>query len=346
MYGNRDGKPTAARRAFAAFGLLALASCRTMELEADVHGLDELPPHVPAAERPPVDELLEVEAGPYLVGPADELTVVVQGHPEMGSQVSDGDDRERKITRVDADGTIDLPLVGRVAAAGSTEAELTERLRELHAGLTANPRIAVHVVEHLSQRVLVDGEVERPGPVFLSPVRRTLGEVVAAAGGPSDTADQRRASLFRAGRVHALDWWSAARDGGETLDLPLLAGDRVHFPRADERFVYVQGEVKNQGVIPLPSKGLSLLEVLGLAGGPHPWWADPELVYVVREDPATGAPVVCAITVEELMLRPDVPAAPGDRIFVAPTTLTVWERTVRQVLPVFGIGSAVGAAVN
>src|ERR1700680_2557821 len=91
------------------------------------------------------------------LGPND----VIQVHAVEAEEISD------KPARIGSDGYINLPLVGRVKAAGLTveelQAELVQRLRRL----IVDPDVTVSLTETHSQPVSVVGAVKNPGVIQL-----------------------------------------------------------------------------------------------------------------------------------------------------------------------------------
>lgn len=123
----------------------------------------------------------------YHIGPSDVLSVNVFNEPELSVQQ----------VRVDASGSVSLPLIGAVEAQGRTSQELAgiveSRLRPRY---VVNPRVAVNVVETLANRVTIEGEVNQPG-VFPITGPTTLLDVVAMARGTTRLADQDQVAIFR-----------------------------------------------------------------------------------------------------------------------------------------------------
>ena len=80
-------------------------------------------------------------------------------------------------------GTVNLPLVGEIRAAGRTAHELERDLTSrLGAQYLKNPQVTVFVKEYNSQRVTITGDVKKPG-VYPLTGKTTLLQVVATAGG-------------------------------------------------------------------------------------------------------------------------------------------------------------------
>ena len=114
----------------------------------------------------------------YQIGPVDVLDISVFKVPELSKSVEVADD-----------GTINLPLLGEVPAAGKTAQQLERDLTaKLGAQYLQNPQVTVIVRENNSQHVTVQGAIEKPG-VYPLKGKTTLLELVAMAGGFLDISN-------------------------------------------------------------------------------------------------------------------------------------------------------------
>lgn len=106
------------------------------------------------------------------------------------------DDLDREV-RVNSSGMISLPLIGAVTAGGKTvpelEAEIAAKLQENY---LQNPQVSVFVKEFTSQRVTVEGAVNKPG-IFPITGKTTLLQAVALSEGLSPLADASSVVVFR-----------------------------------------------------------------------------------------------------------------------------------------------------
>jgi polysaccharide export outer membrane protein len=189
--------------------------------------------------------------GDLPLGPGDLVQVSVFEVPEL---------TELKL-RIPNSGTITLPLIGAVPAAGRTPSELQTAIRErLREKYLHNPQVSLFVQEHKSQRISVIGAVRTPG-VFTLTGRLRLADGLAMAGGLADDAGP---TLYVIRRVPA-EMVATATNGsagatesvmtvidlnglasGKTeLNLPLHAGDVLEIPRAGT--YYVGGDVNKPG---------------------------------------------------------------------------------------------------
>lgn len=114
----------------------------------------------------------------YKIGPLDVLEVTVFKVPDLS-----------KSAQVADTGTINLPLVGEVPAAGKTAQELERDLtKRLGSKYLQNPQVTVFVKEYNSQRVTVEGAVKKPG-VYPIRGRNSLLQFIATAEGLDPSSD-------------------------------------------------------------------------------------------------------------------------------------------------------------
>ncbi len=153
----------------------------------------------------------------YRIGPLDLIEISVFQVPELN-----------KTVKVSSSGQVALPLVGNVVAGGRTVAELEEEIAaKLGASYIQNPEVTVFVRESTSQRVTVDGAVEKPGVVPLTGPT-TLLQTIAMSGGLQRGAAPRDIVVFRTvdnQRMAAKFDLKAIRKG--TAADPLLYGGDV-----------------------------------------------------------------------------------------------------------------------
>lgn len=162
----------------------------------------------------------------YRIGPLDLLEISV-------FQVAD----LSKTVKVSASGQIALPLIGTVEAGGKTVSELeSEIAAKLGATYLQSPQVSVFVKEATSQRVTVDGAVEKPGIVPLAGPT-TLLQTIAISGGLARGADPQGIVVFRTvenQRMAAKFDLAAIRDGSAE-DPVLYGGDVVVVDRSAMR---------------------------------------------------------------------------------------------------------------
>lgn len=98
--------------------------------------------------------------------------------------------------------------------------------------------------------------------------------------------------------------------------------------------VYVIGEVKEPGFLPLNDQVLTVADALALAGGMDPNLADPRHIYVIR-GPYTRPKIywLNAATPDKLLLAEHVSLHPKDILYVSSAPATRWNRVLNQLLP-------------
>jgi len=267
----------------------------------------------------------------YRVAPLDEIVVQVWGRPDLGSQIAVGFDGKLKATTVREDGKVSLPFLGIVAVAGKTISEIQAIVQSSLAKIIENPQVEVSLHSCRSQPILVGGQAVAPGTYFLCEDRLTVGELVTSAKGLAPDADLARGVLSRGGTRYALDYHAAEQGRSTAADILLQAGDTIYFPSLAEQSVYVFGEVVRQGNYNIPKAGLTILDALGLSGGFVSEAFDSGGIFLIRH--VGSEAVAYQINFSEFIKTPEIPLAPGDRIFVATSGLERWARWWARSVP-------------
>ena len=100
--------------------------------------------------------------------------------------------------QISEQGTIRLPLVGPILAAGLSPDELSAAIAGAYNGqYLKRAEVSLFIKERNSQKVFVLGQVGKPGPVPIAGRRITVIEAIAQAGGTSKLADAGRVVLTR-----------------------------------------------------------------------------------------------------------------------------------------------------
>ena len=153
----------------------------------------------------------------YRIGAQDLLEIRVFGIEELDKEV-----------RVNSNGQISLPLVGGVMAGGKTIPELEKELAAKYSdGYLQNPQVSVFIEEFTSQRVTLEGAIEKPG-IYPITGKTSLLQAIAMAQGMTEVADQRGVVLFRQvnGERRAAAFDMVAVRKGEMED-PQVYGDDI-----------------------------------------------------------------------------------------------------------------------
>jgi protein involved in polysaccharide export with SLBB domain len=161
---------------------------------------------------------------PYRLTPGDELELKFYFTPELDQTML-----------VSPDGSIELPLVGKVVAAGFTVEEARRNLVERYRGKLREPDIAINVTDYAGQRVFIGGEILNPGAMELDG-RMTVLSSINEAGGFSDRARMNEVVLIRRRQeggqpvIVMLNMMAALEGTDLGQDLHLLPYDIVWVP--------------------------------------------------------------------------------------------------------------------
>jgi polysaccharide export outer membrane protein len=189
----------------------------------------------------------------YVLGRDDVIEVGLIGGGYPGGRV-----------RVQADGTVQLPFIGKLQVADHTTAEVSDMVRKaLQQGqFFADPIVQVEVVGYASRYVVVLGAVGNPG---LIPINRPyrLSEILARVGGVRDgSADYLNIRSADGKERHVLIKDLATGDA--TQDPYVQAGDKIYSPMAE--VFYISGKVTSPGAFAV-TNGLTVAMAIAKAGG-------------------------------------------------------------------------------
>jgi polysaccharide biosynthesis/export protein len=225
----------------------------------------------------------------YVLGPGDQFVL----------EISDLEELNGKTHRIDNDGTVTLPLVGRIKAAGLTLPQFESELDKRLLNQLREPHITVTVTETLSQPVTVLGQVNTPG-VHQIHGSRSLAEVLSLAGGLKPDAGYR-VTITRKVEYGSLPLKDSRVDSNNKVstgevsvsdiiearnpaeNIQILPYDVITVPRS--KIVYVMGEVRKPGGFTLDQRNsVSILQVLAMAEGLTPA-ASKQKTIVMRQEP-------------------------------------------------------------
>jgi polysaccharide export outer membrane protein len=133
--------------------------------------------------------------------------------------------------RVDADGYIDFPLVGRLLVAGKLPGELATLLRDKLSAFVKQPQVSVFVREMNSKRIIVYGQVQKPGTYpCMNPM--TISELISLAGGFTPMAAREKVTISRYEKdeQHIIEVNLRAIADGKAPNHFVEPGDQVYVP--------------------------------------------------------------------------------------------------------------------
>lgn len=142
-----------------------------------------------AASYPPAPSAAEkISANNYLIGPGDNLNVVVWRNPELSMNVP-----------VRPDGKITTPLVEDIPASGKTPSQLARDIEKALSKYIQEPVVTVVAtgfVGPFSQQIRVIGQAAKPQALQYRE-NMTVLDVMIAVGGVTEFAAGNQASILR-----------------------------------------------------------------------------------------------------------------------------------------------------
>ena len=253
----------------------------------------------------------------YHLGIGDVLKIEVVGEADLTG-----------VFPISPRGTVTLKLIGEIEVGGLTLTEARDKLRAvLERDYLLNPTVKVEIQEYKSKKILVLGEVRKPGEYYLRQDATNILEVLSLVGGMTENAASdailfRRAAEPAAGGEGRTKFTISLQDvlsGRQDPDaLPILPDDIINVPsrKSDTQSyqVYIEGKVKSPGAYDF-RPGMTVYELCLMAGGFLPFAAENR-AEVIRLDGETVTRLKINIKkIKKGEIR-DVPLVPGDKVIV------------------------------
>jgi polysaccharide biosynthesis/export protein len=270
-------------------------------------------PTPPAASpRPVPSPSAEPAVSPeYRVGPGDVLEITVFGNDDLS-----------RLSTVQTNGSVSLPLLGEVAIAGLTVAEIQRKLTTLLArDYLVNPQVEVKIKEYQSQFVSVVGEVNAPGRKSLRG-RTRLIDVLLDAGGLTPRAS---------GEILITRFEGTFGDGNRTLRIRLSGSSMTPVDQVNLELILVNGDILTvlpkyyvtvEGEVNRPNRyvidgELTVTGAISMAGGLTRFGSSD--VKVLRVDPQTGKTQILAVDLKAVRKgkQKDLTLMPNDTVSVS-----------------------------
>lgn len=290
-------------------------------------GLLAQPPQgQPGAQAQPGAQLNPVRPD-YVLGAEDQIIIRTAQVPEINDRPF----------RIDPEGFIELPIIGRIKAAGLTvrafETDLVTKLREF----VVSPQVFITLAQLRGDPVFFVGSFRTPGIYPLSG-RRTLVEMLTTVGGllPNASRQIKITRRLEYGTVPLpnsvsspdkristveINMESLSESVNPEEDIVLQPYDIISAERAEK--VYVTGEVTKSASIELGERtSISITQALTEVGGLTPT-AKRGKVRVLRLISGTNRRAEIVIDAKQIFegKARDFPLQPNDVLYV-PWTLT------------------------
>lgn len=248
------------------------------------------------------------------IGPNDLISLSVYDSPELS-----------RTFRIDADGTLRLPMLNeRIQASGLYPEQLEKTITKalVDGGILVDPVVTVTMAEYRSRSISVVGAVRTP-VTFQDTGNLTLIDAISQAGGLTDNAgedilvshqheDASGKTVTLTERVPAKALLNTA---DSSLNLPLQGGEVIRVPEAG-RF-YVVGDVKNPGQFQIQDGNeSSVLKALALTRGLDHYSA--KVAYIYRTEAGKGGRNEIEVPLKKIIKRqaPDMPLLANDVFYV------------------------------
>ncbi len=274
----------------------------------------------------------------FPIGVGDVVEISVAAIEELSART----------VRIKGDGTISLPYIGKVEAAGLTEDQLQQTLTERLKEYMYRPRVVVFVKEYRSRQVAVLGSVMRPGVYSIGASGDTLLDMISQAGGIAPGADPKLyfipAEPAEGGQVTQIasnlpqsvlqqdpaplilkrtepilvDVKQLAFGGNQQyLSLQVRPGDVIMVPGGGQ--ILVEGWVEKPGAYPV-TPGLTVAGAV-IAAGSELYPANTSAVRVIRPDRG-GNKTIMSVDLQKIKHgdAPDVALQSGDIVDVSGET--------------------------
>lgn len=163
----------------------------------------------------------------YKIAPRDKLDIQVFNYSELTTKIDVDSDPTDRATTVASDGTVTMPLLGRVKISELTKEEASLMLQERYREFLKQPEVKIEI---LNQRIYVIGEVNKPGVVPLVEESISLIEAIAQAGDINIYGERRSIKIIRGDHrnptISSVDLTKLA--SLQTNDLMLTPGNVVY----------------------------------------------------------------------------------------------------------------------
>jgi len=244
----------------------------------------------------------------YLIHPGDQLSVSVYGETALTQNVT-----------VLPDGSVNLPLAGKLRVAGYSTDAASKRLAQALAPFIRRPLVTIEVASEGQINALVLGDVKTPGKYALRG-NAHLSDAIAAAGG-LDSSMIGELPVARVqtdgGVVRTVSMQSLLRDGDESLDVALADNSVVYVQSRATFAIEVVGAVDHPGPVQLHD-GDRLSIAIAKVGNSATAQSDLSHVFVTRD--ASGRTATTEVDMYKALEHGDLAGDPklqqGDVVFV------------------------------
>ncbi|MEG4860304.1 SLBB domain-containing protein [Microcoleus sp. K1-B6] len=197
-------------------------------------------PAVPGLPGLPATEPSSVRSEVYTLGAGDRIQMDIFNVPEYS-----GPNGQHQ---VQADGSLNLPLIGSVSVYGMTLEQASNVVKDKYGKYLKRPWITLKLLAARPLQIAIAGEINRPGAYTISSAAGpggtaeqmgtqmpTISRALRMAGGITQSADVRQIKIRRPQRnapeqIISVDLWELLQNGDLRADMTLRDGDTIFIP--------------------------------------------------------------------------------------------------------------------
>jgi len=180
----------------------------------------------PSGKYPPAPLSASTQDYSYIVGPGDNINIIVWRNPELSMSVP-----------VRPDGKVSTPLIDELIAQGKNPVQIAREIEKALAKYVRDPVVTVIVTSFVGpydQQIRVVGEAAKPQ--FLPYKQQmTLLDVMIAVGGLTDFAAGNEATILRSGeggKQYSVRLKDLIKRGDVTANVEMKPGDILIIPQS------------------------------------------------------------------------------------------------------------------
>ena len=275
----------------------------------------------------------------YILGTSDSISI----------NLTDTDDLDG-VYKIDQEGMIDLPFIGKIKLGELTLNEAQNLLLQIIKSFYKNPDLQIGIEEFNSNKVYIVGAVRNQTTISLNEQPLSLIEAAIQANFNPSAEDKLYGTsglLRREGKVYKINLTNTFKNKDEKENFYLKRND-VIFIDKNSNSIHVFGEVTESGTY-FPDMNYSLTELVSSVGV-NQLTANAKKVYVIREKFETFLEVdVFQLDIRNpinLIAGKKFKIKKGDIIFVPPAEITKWNRTISLLLPQTNLFKSYNPIIN
>jgi polysaccharide biosynthesis/export protein len=327
----------------ACFGLLTLSGCGPDPSTAqDIEAFNRAGPIEPILD---TDKIIAAKSavGDYTLDIGDRVDIympeVIGTMPDASGYV--GAKNGTVQTRLDNNGFITLPLIGRLKVVGLTVRAAETKIQNAYYPryFSAAPSAAIKIANYRTYQVRITGAVKEPGVYELRRDEMSVASILAKAKGVKD-AGAGIIRLTPAVAPGSSEKPTVTMLPVKDMDVPyvdakLEPGMTVAVEQLPRRKITVMGLVNKPGVYDYPVDiEYNVGQAIGLGGG-QITTADPQRATVYRiDDKGNLVYVTFAIGGDDTIEYGNVMLKPGDVVILQPSIYTTLRELIPQLLRV------------